>query len=108
MEEERDHERGRGAADDTDERGSEISNRRKHERGGGRGSRGGAEAHRKTMRDGRSVGQASKGFCSRSKTETAMRNETLRKFICHNICCTIQEMHESGFDPTRWALPAVG
>jgi hypothetical protein len=40
-----------------------------------------------------------------SKTDTAMKNQTLAKFVCHNVCCTIQEMHESGFDPTAWAEP---
>lgn len=39
----------------------------------------------------------------RSKTDMAMRNEVLAKFVCHNICCVIQEMHESGVDPTFWA-----
>jgi transposase len=43
------------------------------------------------------------GDSLRSKTDTAMKNETLAKFVCHNICCTIQEMHECGIDPTCWA-----
>lgn len=29
------------------------------------------------------------------KTYTAQRNELLMKFICHNICCLIQEMYEN-------------
>lgn len=47
------------------------------------------------------------GDSLRSKTDVAMKNETLAKFICHNICCTIQEMHESGIDPTCWAETRV-
>jgi transposase len=39
----------------------------------------------------------------RSKTDVAMANECLCKFICHNICCVIQEMHELGIAPTFWA-----
>lgn len=38
----------------------------------------------------------------RSKTDTAMVNECLCKFLCHNICCVIQEMHELGIDPSFW------
>ncbi len=30
----------------------------------------------------------------RCKTYTAQRNELLMKFICHNICCLIQEIYE--------------
>ena len=36
----------------------------------------------------------------RSKTDTAMKNECLAKFVCHNLCCVIQSMHEFGIDPT--------
>lgn len=43
------------------------------------------------------------GDSLRSKTDVAMKNETLAKFICQNICVCIQEMHESGIDPTCWA-----
>jgi transposase len=39
----------------------------------------------------------------RSKLDIAMKNEVLAKLVCHNICCVIQEMHESGVDPTFWA-----
>jgi transposase len=38
----------------------------------------------------------------RSKLDVAMKNEVLAKLVCHNICCVIQEMHESGVDPTFW------
>lgn len=47
------------------------------------------------------------GDSLRSKTDVAMANETLCKFIAHNICCCIQEMHESGIDPTCWAESPV-
>ncbi len=43
----------------------------------------------------------------RSKTDMAMKNEVLAKLVCHNICCVIQEMHESGVDPTFWAQPTT-
>jgi Cu/Ag efflux protein CusF len=35
----------------------------------------------------------------RSRTETAMKNEALCKFLCHNIVVIIHEMHELGIDP---------
>jgi hypothetical protein len=35
----------------------------------------------------------------RSRTHTAMRNEPLCKFLCHNIVVLIHEMHELGVDP---------
>jgi transposase len=42
----------------------------------------------------------------RSKTDVAMKNECLCKFVCHNLCCVIQAMHELGIDPTfRAELP---
>ena len=47
------------------------------------------------------------GDSLRSKTDVAMKNETLCKFICHNICCVIQEIYESGIDPTCWAETPV-
>jgi hypothetical protein len=43
----------------------------------------------------------------RSKTDVAMRNECLCKFLCHNICCVISAMHELGIDPTfraEWSV----
>jgi hypothetical protein len=36
-------------------------------------------------------------------TDLAMKNETLAKFVCHNICCLIQAMYELGVDPIFWA-----
>jgi transposase len=38
----------------------------------------------------------------RSKSDTAMVNETLCKFLCHNLCCLIQEQHELGIEPIFW------
>jgi transposase len=38
----------------------------------------------------------------RSKTDTAMVNEVLCKFLCHNICCVIQEQAELGIEPVFW------
>ncbi|MGH7171737.1 MAG: transposase [Gemmataceae bacterium] len=38
----------------------------------------------------------------RSKIETAMVNEVLCKFVCHNLCCLIQEECELGIDPIFW------
>ncbi|MBA3483352.1 MAG: transposase [Pirellulales bacterium] len=40
------------------------------------------------------------GDSVRAKNETAMRNEALAKFVCHNLCCLIQSMNEFGIDPT--------
>jgi transposase len=42
------------------------------------------------------------GDSVRSKCETAMVNETLCKFVCHNLCCLIQEQHELGIEPIFW------
>jgi len=47
------------------------------------------------------------GDSLRSKTDVAMKNETLCKFIAHNICCVIQEIYESGIDPACWAETPV-
>lgn len=38
----------------------------------------------------------------RSKTDTAMRNEVLCKFLCHNLCVCIQSQCELGIDPVFW------
>lgn len=48
------------------------------------------------------------GDSVRSKTDIAMKNEVLAKLVCHNICCIIQEMHESGIDPTFWKSRKLG
>jgi transposase len=48
------------------------------------------------------------GDSVRSKTETAMVNEVLCKFVCHNLCCLIQEQHELGIEPVFWQdVPAA-
>jgi transposase len=39
----------------------------------------------------------------RSKTDTAMVNETLCKVLCHNLVVLIHETHELGIDPVFWA-----
>ncbi len=38
----------------------------------------------------------------RSKTDTAMKNEVLCKFLCHNLCCLIQSQCELGIEPVFW------
>ena len=38
----------------------------------------------------------------RSKTDTAMKNEVLCKFLCHNICVLIQAQCELGIKPVFW------
>jgi transposase len=47
-----------------------------------------------------SMVKAKFGDSLRSKTDTAMKNETLAKLVCHNICCVILAMHELGVDPS--------
>ncbi len=42
------------------------------------------------------------GDSVRSKTDTAMVNEVLCKFLCHNLCVLIQEECELGIDPIFW------
>lgn len=38
----------------------------------------------------------------RSRNETAMKNEIMCKFLCHNLVVLIHEMHELGIDPVFW------
>ena len=38
----------------------------------------------------------------RSKTDTAMKNEILCKFLAHNICCLISAMYELNIEPEFW------
>lgn len=38
----------------------------------------------------------------RSKTDVAMKNEVLCKFLCHNICCVIMEQCVLGIEPVFW------
>lgn len=40
------------------------------------------------------------GDSVRAKSETAMRNEVLAKFVCHNLCCVVSAIYELGIDPT--------
>jgi len=44
----------------------------------------------------------------RGKTETAMVNEVLCKFLCHNLCVLIQEECELGIDPIFWPEKEAG
>jgi transposase len=39
------------------------------------------------------------GDSLRSKTDTAMVNETLAKIVCHNLCCLISALYELGIQP---------
>jgi transposase len=39
------------------------------------------------------------GDSVRSKTDVAMKNEVLCKFVAHNICCVIQSMYEFEIEP---------
>lgn len=45
------------------------------------------------------------GDAVRSKTDTAMKNEVLAKFVCHNLVCCIQEWYKLGIDPADWNMP---
>ena len=42
------------------------------------------------------------GDSLRSKTDTAMLNESLAKILCHNIVRLIHALHEFGIEPTFW------
>jgi transposase len=46
------------------------------------------------------------GDSLRSKTDTAMVNETLCKVLCHNLVVLIHEMYELGIDPVFWNCQA--
>jgi transposase len=50
------------------------------------------------------------GDSVRAKNDLTMCNETLAKFLCHNLCCLIQSFEEFGIDPnfgcTKINLPA--
>jgi hypothetical protein len=37
---------------------------------------------------------------ARSKTNIAMKSETLSKMLCHNICCLNSAMYELGLELT--------
>ncbi len=47
------------------------------------------------------------GDSVKAKTDTAMRNEVLAKFVCHNTCCVVSAIHERGIDPACIGLKAA-
>jgi transposase len=49
-----------------------------------------------------SMVKAKFGAAVRSRTDTAMRNEVLCKFLCHNLCCVISSQIELGIAPVFW------
>jgi transposase len=49
-----------------------------------------------------SMMKAKFGDSVRSRTDTAMVNETLCKVLCHNLCCLIQSTHELGIEARFW------
>ena len=49
-----------------------------------------------------SMVKAKFGDSVRSRTDTAMKNEVLCKFVAHNICCLIMSQLELGIDPLFW------
>ena len=46
-----------------------------------------------------SICKAKFGDSLQSKTDVAMKNETLAKLVCYNVRCVIQAMHELGISP---------
>jgi transposase len=46
------------------------------------------------------------GDSLRSKSDTAMVNESLAKVVCHNICCLISAWYELGIEPGLIPQPA--
>jgi hypothetical protein len=42
------------------------------------------------------------GDSVRSRNDTAMVNEVLCKFLCHNLCCVILSQIELGIEATFW------
>jgi hypothetical protein len=47
------------------------------------------------------------GDSVKAKTETAMRNEVLAKFVCHNLCCLVSAIYELKIDPAMFGLGEV-
>ena len=47
------------------------------------------------------------GDSIRSKTDTAMVNETLCKVLCHNLVVLIHEMQELGIEAMFWQSTTV-
>jgi transposase len=54
-----------------------------------------------------SMVKAKFGDSVRSHTDTAMKNEALCKFLCHNICCVILSQIELGIEPFFWSDESV-
>lgn len=46
------------------------------------------------------------GKVVRSKTDTAMINEVLAKFLCHNLCCLIEAIYKNIIQPIYWGETA--
>ena len=44
------------------------------------------------------------GDSLRSKSDTAQKNETLAKILCHNLCCLISARYELGIEPELFGL----
>lgn len=44
------------------------------------------------------------GDSLRAKTDLAMKNETLAKFVCQNVSCVVAGIYERGIDPTFLGL----
>lgn len=44
----------------------------------------------------------------RSKTDAAMINEVLLKFLCHNLCCLVSAIYELGIGPAFWGREPAG
>lgn len=47
------------------------------------------------------------GDSVRARTDTAMRNEVMAKFVCHNVCCVVSAIYERGLDPAAIGLPVI-
>jgi transposase len=47
------------------------------------------------------------GDAVRSKTDVAMKNEALCKFICHNVVCLVSAIYELDLTPVFWQQPAA-
>ncbi len=54
-----------------------------------------------------SMVKAKFGDSVRSKTNVAMKNEVLCKFLCHNICVVHQSQVELGIEPVFWSNPKL-
>ena len=54
-----------------------------------------------------SIIKAKFGDSLKSKTDTAMVNESLCKILCHNVCCLIQSQYELGVEATFWGEAEV-